>query len=134
MGPGMRRHLLDTNILIYYLVDAIPQESVATIEAIFSSSFRVSIITKIEFLGWRKHTPEGYALAEDFIRSAEVYPLTDTIADCAIKLRRMHGVKLPDAVIAATAIVHGCVLVTRNEQDFARICSLEIVNPFAGEH
>ena len=130
----MRRHLLDTNILIYYLADAIPRESVATIEAIFSSSFRVSIITKIEFLGWRKHTPEGYALAEDFVRSAEVYPLTDTIADCAINLRRMHGVKLPDAVIAATAIVHGCVLVTRNEQDFAGICSLETVNPFADDH
>ncbi len=56
----MRRHLLDTNILIYYLADAIPRESLAAIEAIFSSSFRVSIITKIEFLGWRKHTPEGY--------------------------------------------------------------------------
>ncbi len=28
-----------------------------------TSSFRVSIITKIEFLGWKKHTPEGYALA-----------------------------------------------------------------------
>ncbi|KUG19740.1 hypothetical protein ASZ90_010543 [hydrocarbon metagenome] len=53
------------------------------IEEMLTSSFRISIITKIEFLGWKKHTPEGYALARDFIRSAEVYPLTDRIADRA---------------------------------------------------
>ncbi|HNT08462.1 type II toxin-antitoxin system VapC family toxin [Methanoculleus sp.] len=130
----MRRHLLDTNILIYYLADAIPSGSTNKIEDMLSSSFRISIITKIEFLGWKKHTPEGYAMAEDFIRPAEVYPLTDTIADCAIHLRRMYGVKLPDAVIAATAMVHDCALVTRNEHDFSEICSLEIVNPFSDEH
>ena len=130
----MRRHLLDTNILIYYLADAIPSGSVSKIEDMLSSTFRISIITKIEFLGWRKHTPEGYAMAEDFIRSAEVYPLTDTIADCAIHLRRTCGIKLPDAVIAATAMVHGCVLVTRNEHDFSGICSLETVNPFCDDY
>ena len=130
----MKRHLLDTNILIYYLADTIPQGSVNEIEDMLSSSFRISIITKIEFLGWKKHTPEGYAMAEDFIRSAEVYPLTDTIADCAIHLRRTYGVKLPDAVIAATAMVHGCVLVTRNERDFSGICSLEIANPFNDDY
>lgn len=99
-----------------------------------TSSFRISIITKIEFLGWKKHTPEGYALARDFIRSAEVYPLTDRIADRAVHLRRTCGMKLPDAVIAATALTHECALVTRNESDFSGICMLEIVNPFRGEN
>lgn len=87
----MKRYLLDTNILIYYLADAIPPERVGEIEDMLTSSFRISIITKIEFLGWKKHTPEGYALAQDFIRSAEVYPLTDTIADRAVHLRRTCG-------------------------------------------
>lgn len=129
----MKRYLLDTNILIYYLADAIPPERVGEIEDMLTSSFRISIITKIEFLGWKKHTPEGYALAQDFIRSAEVYPLTDTIADRAVHLRRTCGMKLPDAVIAATALTHGCALVTRNRSDFSGICALEIVNPFGGE-
>ncbi len=87
----MKRYLLDTNILIYYLADAIPPEKVRDVEAMLTSSFRISIITKIEFLGWKKHTPEGYAMAEDFIHPAEVYSLTDTIADSAIHLRRAHG-------------------------------------------
>ncbi|MDN5340248.1 MAG: hypothetical protein PWQ30_1357 [Euryarchaeota archaeon] len=41
--------------------------------------------------------------------------------------------KLPDAVIAATALTHECALVTRNESDFPGICALELVNPFSGE-
>jgi predicted nucleic acid-binding protein len=63
-----------------------------------------------------------------------VYSLTETIADTAIHLRRTHGIRLPDAVIAATALVHDCALVTRNESDFSGICMLEIVNPFRGEN
>ncbi|MDN7025687.1 type II toxin-antitoxin system VapC family toxin [Methanoculleus sp. FWC-SCC1] len=127
----MKRYLLDTNILIYYLADAIPPRRVDEIEAMLRSSFHISIITKIEFLGWKKHTPEGYARAEEFTRPAEVFPLTDTIADSAIHLRRTCGVQLPDAVIAATALVHDCVLVTRNKRDFTGICTLEILNPFS---
>jgi len=38
--------------------------------------------------------------------------------------------KLPDAVIAATALTHECTLVTRNESDFSGVCALEVVNPF----
>ncbi len=56
----MKRCPLDTNILIYYLADAIPPGSLGEIETMLTSSFRISIITKIEFLGWKKHTPEGY--------------------------------------------------------------------------
>jgi hypothetical protein len=40
--------------------------------------------------------------------------------------------KLPDAVIAATALAHECVPVTRNERDFSGICTLEVVNPIDG--
>ncbi len=41
--------------------------------------------------------------------------------------------KLPDAVIAATALTHECAFVTRNEGDFSGVCALEVVNPFRGE-
>jgi toxin FitB len=39
--------------------------------------------------------------------------------------------KLPDAIIAATALVHGCELVTRNVSDFAKIPGLSVFDPFA---
>ncbi|WP_457741672.1 type II toxin-antitoxin system VapC family toxin [Thermococcus sp.] len=127
MGEGF---LIDTNILIYYLADAIPEEELPKVEEILRKSFNVSIITKIEFLGWRGHTPEGFEKSKEFINFAHVIPLTDEIADVAIELRRKIRVKLPDAVIAATALVHNLTLVTRNVKDFEKINGLRIYNPF----
>jgi len=55
--------------------------------------------------------------------------LTDNIVDTTIDIRKKHKTKLPDAIIAATAQVHGYALITNNEKDFANIGGLEIVNP-----
>ncbi len=57
MGEGF---LIDTNVLVYYLADAIPEEELPKVEDILRKSFNVSIITKIEFLGWKGHTKEGF--------------------------------------------------------------------------
>ncbi len=122
--------LIDTNILIYYLADAIPEEELPTVEEIFRKSFNVSIITKIEFLGWKGHTPEGFEKSKEFISFARVMPLTDEIADVAIELRRKVSIKLPDAVIAATAILYDLTLVTRNIKDFEKVDGLRVYNPF----
>ena len=127
MGEGF---LIDTNILIYYLADAIPKEELPKVEEILRESFNVSIITKIEFLGWKGHTLEGFKKSREFISFAHIIPLTDDIAELAIKLRRKRSIKLPDAVIAATALRYGYTLVTRNVKDFKDIEGLEIYNPF----
>jgi predicted nucleic acid-binding protein len=38
--------------------------------------------------------------------------------------------KLPDCIIAATALVHGLTLITANKRDFSNIPGLTIINPF----
>ncbi|WP_425571141.1 PIN domain-containing protein [Olivibacter ginsenosidimutans] len=48
-----------------------------------------------------------------------------------IKIRRRYSIKLPDAIIAATAISHKLTLITRNTKDFSAIKGLKSVNPFA---
>ncbi len=48
----------------------------------------------------------------------------------AIALRQEKKMSLGDAVIAATALVHGLTLVTRNVDDFRHIADLKILNPF----
>ena len=130
MDKNMRKYLLDTNILIYYWNGDIPEGERDKIEAILKHSFIVSIITKIELLGWRKHTPDGFKKAKEFLERAEVLPIDDYLAELTIELKRDNNIKLADALIAATAISNDLVLVTRNEDDFSDLTDLEIYNPF----
>lgn len=130
MGKNMKNYLLDTNILIYYLAGDIPKKELDKIKNILNKSFNISIITKIELLGWDKHSPEGYKLAEEFIEFASVLNITDEISDLTIKIKKNSKIKLPDAVIAATCLNDNLILVTRNDKDFKDIQDLEIYNPF----
>ena len=100
------------------------------VEEILKHSFIISIITKIELLGWRKHTREGYEIARDFLDRAEILPIDDDLAELTLELVRNNNIKLADALIAATALSNELVLVTRNEDDFSILANIEIYNPF----
>jgi len=130
MDKGMKKYLLDTNVLIYYWKGDIPKGEMKRLEEILKHSFIISIITKIELLGWRKHTREGYEIARDFLDRAEILPIDDDLAEFTIELKRNNNIKLADALIAATALSNELVLVTRNEDDFSILADLEIYNPF----
>jgi len=130
MDKGMKKYLLDTNVLIYYWKGDIPKGEMKRLEEILKHSFIISIITKIELLGWRMHTREGYEIARDFLDRAEILPIDDDLAEFTIELKRNNNIKLADALIAATALSNELVLVTRNEDDFSILADLEIYNPF----
>jgi len=122
-------YLIDTNILIYHFADEIPKEEQDKIKSIFKKSFNISIITKIEFLGWRSHTESGFKEAKEFLQKSRVIYIDEDIASRTIEIRKKYSIKLPDALIAATALSGGYTLVTRNENDFKSF-GLEIYNPF----
>jgi len=44
--------------------------------------------------------------------------LSESVARRAVELRRTLRLKLPDAVVLASAEVEGCILVSRNTRDF----------------
>lgn len=125
-----QKYLIDTNILIYYFAGKLPEMKETKIDNIFKSNFNISIITKIEFLGWKKHTEAGYLKAKQFINNANCIFLTEEIASKTIELRKQFSVKLPDAVIAATSLLENAVLLTNNTEDFSKITPLIIENPF----
>lgn len=87
-------------------------------------------MTKIEFLGWDKHTSDGYEKCKRLLDRATIYSLDDTIADKTIELKRKLNIKLADAIIAATAILNNLKLLTRNVDDFKMIDEIEVINPF----
>jgi predicted nucleic acid-binding protein len=70
---------------------------------------------------------------ENFIREMlEVFGILfidQKIADMAIEIRKRQRIKLPDAIIAATAKVLDLCLVTRNINDFKKV-EIQIANPF----
>jgi predicted nucleic acid-binding protein len=122
-------YLIDTNILIYHTNGSEVALDFLT-KLTDESSLNISILTKIEFLGWDKHTPEGFEKCKKLIESANVYPLDEEVANKAIELRRQVNIKLADAVIGATALVNDLKLATRNVDDFEMLGELDLVNPF----
>ncbi len=106
--------LFDTNILIDHL-NAVP---LAREEFERFENRAISIITWMEVMvGASADLIEPTRL---FLGGFKVIALHDEIADRAVALRRTYRIKLPDAVIWATAQTAGRLLVTRNTKDFPK--------------
>ncbi|MEM6299016.1 MAG: type II toxin-antitoxin system VapC family toxin [Bacteroidota bacterium] len=125
-----KRYLVDTNIIIYYLNDEIPEESLPKVEEILSISFQGSTISRIEVLGWKGISEDLRQQITSFLSEATIFYVDADIEEGTIKIKQKHKIKTPDAVIAATALLNDCILVTRNEKDFVNIEGLVIYNPF----
>jgi hypothetical protein len=122
-----KKYLIDTNILIYYLGDSIPTERLALVEEILEHSFSISIISEMEVLSYPEITDEEVQGIKSFLKNAEVLPLDEATVAETINIRKKYRLKLPDAIIGATAKVHNRSLVTRNKKDFGRIDGLEVL-------
>ncbi|MEO6638846.1 MAG: type II toxin-antitoxin system VapC family toxin [Ginsengibacter sp.] len=88
----------------------------------------MSVITKIEVLRFNTTIPT-YKILENFISICNVITIDDPVVDKTIELCKLYKIKLPDAIIAATAAVNNLMLLTRNVNDFKSINRLNIINP-----
>jgi len=122
--------LLDTNIFIYLTKGNLDENSLLKLREATKSGFNLSVISKIELLGYTFPSPDEKTKTEDFVKSSTIFALTDEVVDKTIELRKTHKIKLPDAIIAATAIVFDLTLISRNDKDFAAIPDLKYLNPF----
>jgi len=118
--------LLDSNIVIY----AAQPEHAFLRQFIAEHSPSVSAVTYVEVLGFHRLTPNDRTYLEAFFAASDVLPLTQNILDEAVRLRQMRRMSLGDSLIAATCLVYGLTLVTRNIGDFAWIAELRLLNPF----
>jgi predicted nucleic acid-binding protein len=90
----------------------------------------VSVVTKIEVLGFNA-PDQHYQLLIDFMNDATILDLSSNIVDACIDLRKKHKIKLPDAIIASTALVHNSIVITRNILDFKNIEGLQVIDPYS---
>ena len=104
--------LFDSNILIDYLNGM----AAAKKEFQIYESRAISVVTWMEvMLGGEL---EDDNVTRGFLASFEIIAVTETVAERAVKLRRDKCMKLPDAIILASAIEYGLLFVTRNTKDF----------------
>jgi predicted nucleic acid-binding protein len=65
-----------------------------------------------------------------FVKYANISNINSKVIDKTIEIRKTHKIKLPDAIIAATALVNNQTLLTRNIGDFKNIENLIVKNPY----
>ena len=118
--------LLDSNILIY-LRD--PEQGEAIVHHINSSRLATCNVIISKVLGFRGLEKSDAAYFERLFAAMTNYPFDDSVTRTVIELRRNHSIQLPDAIIAATAIVNNLTLWTRNTDDFNKISSLKLFDP-----
>ena len=82
-----------------------------------------SVVTRCELFAGRHVNEHG---VRDVLDAIDEIPVDRHIAERAGRLRREHGVRTPDAIIAASALVAGLTLLTNNVRDFERVPGLTI--------
>lgn len=111
--------LFDTNILIDYL-NGIPA-SVDTLKK-YGSKPAISVITWMEIMvGAKKLPTEKENETRKFLAQFILLPVSDQVAEMSIIIRHENRIKLPDAIILATARTNNRILISRNPKDFDNV-------------
>lgn len=117
--------IFDTNVLIYLSNYTLSPQNLFLHEA------KISVITKIEALGFAFRNVDEHKLLVDLCNELPVIALTDEIAELTIALRTVNKIKLPDAIIYATAAIEKLPLLTNNLADFKSLGhQVELIDPF----
>jgi len=101
--------LLDTNVILGFLNG---QPSVVALLGTAKNELYASVITRMELLSFHGITLEEEKHIYDFLGAVTLIPLNADVEETAIRFRRATRRKMPDAIVAASAIVSKAVLVT----------------------
>ncbi|HNW51092.1 MAG TPA: type II toxin-antitoxin system VapC family toxin [Prolixibacteraceae bacterium] len=126
-----KKYLIDTNIAIDYLGEKLPENGLTFMDDIIDKGYCISIINKIELFSYSKLTNDDISALTIFVDNSSVLNIGNEIVDKTIDVRKTHSIKLPDAIIAATAIVNDLVLITRNTKDFKNVQNLNLVDLYS---
>lgn len=125
------KYLWDTNITVYYLQQQFSVSAEKFMdELLIEYQPAISVISEIELLCWKSHSEKDEIILRSFIQDAIVIELETSIKLKTAEIRKSTKLKLPDSIIAATAIEFDLILLTRNVSDFNKIPSLKFINPF----
>ncbi|MCB9282646.1 MAG: type II toxin-antitoxin system VapC family toxin [Lewinellaceae bacterium] len=113
--------VIDTNIVLYLFNG---DRTVASL--LDGRNVYISFITEIELLGFPGITNEQKAISKEFIEDSVVIDLNDAIKRMTIDLRVKYNLKIPDAIIAASALYLNLPLISADKV-FEKISELQFV-------
>lgn len=99
--------LLDTNVVLYLLGGRM-------LSPLPVGSYGISVITEMELLAWPSLSEQEEKKVREFLKAVTLCELTASIRARAVELRKLHNLKLPDAVVCATAMEVGVELWTND--------------------
>jgi predicted nucleic acid-binding protein len=125
-----QRILVDTDILID-VSNGITTAIARLASEVKTSVLAISIITNMELIIGCRNKSELQIL-ERFLRHYEIIMINEPISNLSVNLlhdyRLSHGLAIPDAMIAATAITFNIPLLTKNQRDYRYIAGLNLLN------
>lgn len=105
--------LLDTNAILGIF------KGLASIAALLDDAEKevyVSVITRMELLSFHSVTIEQEKQIRDFLDMVYIVPLNADVEETAIQIRRVTRRKMPDSIVAASAIVSNAILITYDRE------------------
>jgi predicted nucleic acid-binding protein len=108
----MGSYLIDTNVISNYFSGIFSQEGMDFIAEAIDQIPNISVITEIEALSWINKDKSKENIVKEFIQDANVLALTSSVVKQCVIIRRSRKIKIPDAIIAASAKVNNLILIS----------------------
>lgn len=126
-----KKYLIDTSAVIKYLDEIFPPGALSFMDDLVDEDSNVSFITKIELLVWNPPNSTDVEIRKEFLAGSKIHYINEEIIEQAIIIRKETKIKLPDAIIAATAMFLDSILLSDNDQDFIKVIplGLKYLNP-----
>jgi len=122
----MAGYLLDTNSVIYFFNG---EKKIADLIAKTKDEIVISFITKIELLSFDIEDQDTEKKVREFLNEIRVILLDDDVITATIEYRKKLKLKMPDAIISATAKVLGVTLITADKVLSKKLTGIKIISP-----
>ena len=117
--------LLDSNVIIDYLNDKLPEKGIVFLEKILVP--QISVVTRIELSILPNASSNHLKIVNQYLSYCKIFDLSDDVVLKVIEIRKKYKIRDFDSIIAATALVKNLTIIT-NDKDFNNIKKLKVIN------
>ena len=110
--------LLDTNAVIYAINGGFKLPK---------ADYCISIITEMELFSYPKLTNTEEEIIKKLLSHFKILTITESIKNKTIEIRKTYGIKLPDSIICATAIIHRATMIS-NDKQLSKVVDLDMLS------